>query len=546
MNGDPVADLIRESTAKTIAHVIQGSLLDGLVARLDEHADVEDLRVGRFVVIEGVRNRFFSSVHNVTLEASNASVLKSPPPESEILRGSLSGTQTYVTVELKPKLMLDRTADEIHPVKTVPAHFSRVAEATDEDVAVVFGAPGDENLRIGSPLEMDAAVCIDLLRLVERSNGVFGKTGTGKSFLVRMLLAGLIKSRAAVNLVFDMHNEYGWASYDEMTRATAPSLKQAFDSEILIFTLDPVSSARRKVTPDYEVQIAYRDIDVDDLSLLRDELRLTEAGLTHAEALQQLLGRDWLAEFLEMDGEHLDELAAGPQRLHSGALQTLQRNLRRLRKLPFLREAGTDDSVDRMVKALLAGKHVVLEFGGQTSLLAYMLVANVLTRRIHDRWRTEKEAAAADGRHDHPPQLVITIEEAHRFLSTEASGASIFGRIAREMRKYHVGLLVVDQRPSGIDEEVRSQLGTRIIASLDDERDQQAALAGLPDGGAMRVLVNNLEPKRQVLLTGYALPMPIVVDVDDYYEFFAAMRRSTSLVGADPWAGRNGGSEPVA
>jgi hypothetical protein len=541
-----VEELIKQSTAKTIAHVIQGSLLDGLVARLDEHADVEDLRVGRFVVIEGVRNLFFSSVHNVKLEAANPGVLRSPPPNNDLVRTSLAGTQTYVTVELKPKLMLERSSDDVHPVKTVPAHFSRVAEATDDDVAVVFGAPGGANLRVGSPLEMEAAVCIDMERFVERSNGVFGKTGTGKSFLVRMLLAGLIRSRTAVNLVFDMHNEYGWSSYDEVTKTTAPSLKQAFDSEVLIFSLDPVSSARRKVTPDYEVQIAYRDVDVADLTLLRDELRLTDAGLTHAESLEQALGRDWLAEFLDMPGDAIDELANGAQRLHAGALQTLQRNLRRLRKLPFLKESGTDDSVERIVKGLLAGKHVVLEFGGQTSLLAYMLVANVLTRRIHERWRTEKEAAAADGRHDHPPQLTITIEEAHRFLSTEASSASIFGQIAREMRKYHVGLLVVDQRPSGIDEEVRSQLGTRIIASLDDERDQNAALAGLPDGPAMRVLINNLEPKEQVLLAGYAMPMPIVVDVDDYYEFFGDLRRTESVAGADPWAGRNGGSKPLA
>ena len=534
---------------RTIAHVIQGSLLDGLVARLADDADVEDLRVGRFVVVEGARNRFFSSVHDVKLEAANPAVLKAPPPELDLARTSLAGTQTYVTMDLKPKLMLERADGEVHPVKTIPGHFARVAEATDEDVALVFGEPGDTMMRLGSPLEMEAAVCLDLDRFVERSNGVFGKTGTGKSFLVRMVLAGLVRSRAAVNLVFDMHNEYGWESYDEDTRRSAPSLKQAFDSEVLIFTLDPASSARRKVTPDYEVHIAYEDVEVDDLALIRDELRLTDAGLTHAEALQHHLGRSWLLEFLNLPaGSEMEEFARN-HNLHSGALQSLQRNLRRLRKLPFLKETGTDDSVERIVKGLLAGRHVVIEFGRQTgSMLAYMLVANVLTRRIHERWCIEKEAASADGRRDHPPQLVITIEEAHKFLSSEISGHSIFGTIAREMRKYNVGLLVVDQRPSGIDEEVRSQLGTRIIASLDDDRDQQAALAGMPDAAAMRVLLNNLEPKKQVLLTGYALPMPIVIDVDDYYAFFQDVRRQAAgvLARADPWAGRGGGSEPDA
>ena len=533
---------------RTIAHVIQGSLLEGLVARLADDADVEDLRVGRFVVVEGVRNRFFSSVHDVKLEAANLSVLKAPPPELDLARTSLAGTQTYVTVELKPKLMLERGDGEVHPVKTIPGHFARVAEATDDDVALVFGQPGETMMRLGSPLEMEAAVCLDLERFVERSNGVFGKTGTGKSFLVRMVLAGLVRSRAAVNLVFDMHNEYGWESYDEETRRSAPSLKQAFDSDVLIFTLDPGSSARRKVTPDYEVHIAFRDVEADDLALLARELNIKDAQIGSMHRLSEIFGATWILEFLAIaPGEDMNMFAT-EHGLHAGSLQALQRNLGRLRKLPFLKETGTDDSVERIVKGLLNGKHVVLEFGGQTSLLAYMLVANILTRRIHGRWRTEKEGASADGRHDYPPQLAITIEEAHKFLSPEAAGQSIFGEIAREMRKYNVGLLVVDQRPSGIDDEIRSQLGTRIVASLDDERDQQAALAGLPDAGAMRVLLSNLEPKKQVLLTGYAMPMPIVVDVDDYYGFFKGIRRAAAgaLAGADPWTGRGGGSSPDA
>ena len=58
-----------------------------------------------------------------------------------------------------------------------------------------------------------------------------------------------------------------------------------------------------------------------------------------------------------------------------------------------------------------------------------------------------------------PPQLLITIEEAHKFLDPKIAGQTIFGTIAREMRKYNVTLLVVDQRPSGIDEEVMCQIG---------------------------------------------------------------------------------------
>lgn len=65
---------------------------------------------------------------------------------------------------------------------------------------------------------------------------------------------------------------------------------------------------------------------------------------------------------------------------------------------------------------------------------------------------------------------MITIEEAHKFLNPQVAEQTIFGRIAREMRKYNVTLLVIDQRPSGIDDEVMSQLGTKVAYLLTTRR----------------------------------------------------------------------------
>jgi DNA helicase HerA-like ATPase len=53
-------------------------------------------------------------------------------------------------------------------------------------------------------------------------------------------------------------------------------------------------------------------------------------------------------------------------------------------------------------------------------------------------------------------------------LSPAAARHTSFGTIARELRKFNVTLLVVDQRPSGIDAEVLSQIGTRFSCQLND------------------------------------------------------------------------------
>ena len=115
-----------------------------------------------------------------------------------------------------------------------------------------------------------------------------------------------------------------------------------------------------------------------------------------------------------------------------------------------------------------------------TSTFVYLLIANIITRRIHTEYveKTEK-FLGSQKKEDEPKKLMITIEEAHKFLNPQAARQTIFGTIAREMRKYYVSLLVVDQRPSGIDQEIISQIGTKIVAQLNDEKDIQAVLTGV-------------------------------------------------------------------
>ena len=183
------------------------------------------------------------------------------------------------------------------------------------------------------------------------------------------------------------------------------------------------------------------------------------------------------------------------------------------------------DAVDTMMDYIDRGIHIVLEFGRQTSMLAYLLVANIISRRIHEAYvRKSERFYATQDPSDRPRQLVITIEEAHKFLNPATARQTIFGTIAREMRKYYVSLLVVDQRPSGIDEEVLSQLGTKITALLNDEKDIQAVLTGVSNSAGLRSVLASLDSKQQALVIGHAVPMPVVVKTRNYDEaFYKAM-----------------------
>jgi len=233
--------------ARRLGIVVSGSLSKGLSVKLDRSAVVEGMAVGRYVVVRGrTGRRFFSIITDVALDATNPVIEKTPPDTSDdFLAQVYQGTSTFGRLEVSPMLVLDRDSEEPKPVKTVPAHFAPVYEATEEDVDRVFGAEDERHFYVGTPLDMEnVRVHLNLERLVERSSGVFGKSGTGKTFLTRTLLAGIIKQDVAVSLIFDMHNEYGWESQAE-GKHRVKGLRQLFPSGVSVMTLDRESSERR-------------------------------------------------------------------------------------------------------------------------------------------------------------------------------------------------------------------------------------------------------------------------------------------------------------
>ena len=449
--------------------VVGGSLADGLDVRLDARTSLEDIKVGTFVSIQGKDHRFFAVVTDISLGATDPSLAGTPPDVSDpYIATVVSGTAAYGKIKVEPMLTL--SVDGHQPAKTVPGHFSEVLAATEEDIELVFGREDERHFSIGNPLDMETKLCLDIEEFIKRSNGVFGKSGTGKTFLTRLLLAGILQNGTASNLVFDMQSEYGWKGYSE-TGTEVKGLKQLFSSRVAVFSLDEESSKRRGLSPDYVVRIGYQEIEPEDIQILRETLDLSDVAADAAYSLQNKYGaRTWLKRFLEVGGEELGELAR-ELNVNDRALSTLQNRLTRLGRFDFMDPESAHDSVNQILRYLDRGMHVVLEFGRYgTHLDAYILVANLLTRRLYRRYVELKERAMGD-RSQEPRPLVITIEEAHKFLTPAVAGQTIFGAIAREMRKYNVTLLVVDQRPSGIDEEVMSQLGTKISCLLDNERD---------------------------------------------------------------------------
>jgi len=510
---------MNEESSQRLGVVVSGSLNKGVEVKLDSLASVEDMAVGRYVAIEGEKRRFFGMVSDVSLGVIDQKLTLTPPDVADsFIAEVLTGTSTYGTLHVLPMLTIGGDDASLiegpQPVKTVPSHFSGVTLASDRDIELVFGKEDKERFWIGNPLDMETRLCFEAEKLVERSSGVFGKSGTGKTFFTRLLLIGILQKGKAVNLIFDMQSEYGWEGSSERG-LKVKALKQLFPEKVAVFTLDEESSRRRGVKTDFTVRIGYDDVKPEDISLLRQTLNLTDLAVEAVYQLYGRYGRNWLQRTLDLkDSEETKELLEGLS-IHESTFQNLQRGLATITRLPFLVPHVEDSAVDGILGHLGRGMNVVLEFGRYKDITAYILVANLLTRRIYARYRERMEKAMAEDA-PRPTPLVITIEEAHRFLNPGVASQTIFGTIAREMRKYNVTLLVIDQRPSGIDEEVMSQIGTKITFLLDNERDIDSVLAGVSGKSALKSVLSRLESKQQALIFGHAVPMPVAFQPREY------------------------------
>ncbi len=518
---------------RLLGQVVGGSLSRGLDVRLDaSDGQTEDVAVGSFVTIQGRRQRYFAVVTDLELRAVDDSVRHFPPAFSQggptddgFAAEVIAGTVAYGQLSVMPGMAISMSGlpgAVAEQAKTIPEHFAPVYAASQTDIDAVFRAR-EGDFALGSPQGMESSlVRLDLSALANRSVGVFGASGTGKTFLARMLLAGLVKQSLAVSLVFDMESEYGWQGQDNDRSRQVKGLKQLFPAKVVTFTLDEESSRRRGATPDGVVKIGYDEVEPADIEVLRDSLNLSEVAAATAWNVARHYREHWLREFMGLGAADVGELAQEIG-VNLSALQTLHRRLLSWERFGFLAEQGQGNATaGGIIEQLERGNHVVLEFGQYgRNTAAYVLVSNLLTRRIHETWVRRKELADG-GQGQEPRPLVIFIEEAHKFLTPGIASQTIFGTIARELRKYNVTLMIVDQRPSGIDSEVMSQLGTRLSCALNDDRDMNAVLMGARDVGQLRNVLARLDSKQQALVFGHAVPMPVVVRPRDYDEAFYA------------------------
>jgi len=481
-----------------IGEIVAASVLDGLVAKLQLN-NPEELRIAYPVIVEGSRYDFYCLVEDVLneesdiadqLAGSTISDVIVPRPETHEGYG---GPIFYSKAKLRMIQLIERESGRLSEPQTIPPYFSEVRHATREDVERIY-EPTAKSAPIGTITGVEPFhVHIDFDKLVEKPFAIFGRTGTGKSILNKLVCTAILAKEAGSVLVFDMHGEYGVFSQTDGTEG----LKYFFPGKVEIFSLDPKNREAKPFVLDAhqinpsDLIIAFQDLTPPMIDLIYqiDRRRPKEVDLVTA-----------IREKVPLESE-----VEGGQ-IHLMVLQALQRRMGRFERLPFIQEGGKD-AFSQMLALIKADRSIVLDFGDfGTDPMVYLFVANVLARRLFDLY-TERGSDF--------PRLVLFLEEAHKFLDPAIAEHSIFSRLARETRKFNLILALIDQRPARIDDEVRSQLANRLVMSLKEPSDVESALAGVPDKGMWINIVAKL-PLRTVAVLGDAIRIPTVIDVLEY------------------------------
>jgi len=380
--------------------------------------------------------------------------------------------------------------------KSPPLPGAEVSEADEEGLREVLGAEDEARwAKIGTLLGSDAPVYVDVDQLVLRHLAVLAVTGGGKSNAVGVILEEMVK-RGGTAIVMDPHGEYGSMGH-EITPVINP----------LMLSVDEIAGL---LGVDMETSSIQYYLLSEARRQLENELR--RGNLREGDEFDRAVisGMDFF-QALSAEVESLTE--AEQQGLMRGISRKQDSFAGLLIRIDNLRNTMGElfnPSAKPLVERIEQGNLNAVNLSGLDQDAAEVVVSHLLRHILRER----KNAAA--GRESCLPKPVfVVLEEAHLFCPDRQSTRTkaIASRIAREGRKFGLGLCLVSQRPKRLDPDVLSQMNNMIVLRIVEPADQRhIAEASENLSGDLLQYLPSLNPGEAVC-TGPAFRVPLLVKI---------------------------------
>ncbi|NLV13222.1 ATP-binding protein [Haloarcula argentinensis] len=393
----------------------------------------------------------------------------------------------------------EQLSDFTNP-RIVPEPGTEISLASDSDLEeyLTEAEPNEGSAFIGDlihrpPESTKIHLPIDAFASTHLS--VLASTGSGKSYTASVLVEEMMQpdSRAAV-LILDPHGEYG-------------SLEEMEDSELSDKFQDDGYSPEVQIKRPDDIQIRISELSLGDLfSIIDDPSDPQEQVL--AEAWNQLQSEedDYISinniqDKVEEVGDEKD-LESSARALDWRIDKALDRDL-------------FDHSNHLSLPELLEpGQCTVLQLDTM-DLRDQQMMVSVLFRKIN-----QERVAHEKGRESELEFPVFgLLEEGHRFAPADGDARSlpVLSTILSEGRKFGVGIGIISQRPSKIDDDVLSQCKTQIIMQIQNPLDQDAVKKGVEDVGEdLLSELPGLTPG-QAIIAGDSVNTPFLTRIRERY-----------------------------
>ncbi len=456
-------------------------------------------QVGEYILVEYPRTNCYETMDcSYVLGIVEASLIGNPMMNNlsvkpdHVEKALQFGAERHIYMVGKARLLswVEPLAEKkvLYAPKYPPMPGAKVYRADDHTLQEVFSCKENKCIPIGRLVNHpNVKVNIDVNAIMSRHLAILAVTGAGKSNTVGVLLDRIAENLGGTALVIDMHNEYGNIAGDK-TKILAPRLNPASLSVWEYYSLLGLDENASK-------QRMY-------FAKAYDETTKDKEYLKHPEEFIPKL-REALEKFT------MNKSYASDKRSIIDVINKLDELMRRYGGTVLSPEAPIN--IETYVEP---GKINVLQLGSVDEDVADAVTYHYLNSLLAKR----KEYVTSNGRSGYPVPILIVIEEAHILIPRDRRTLtkSVAARIAREGRKFGVGLTLVSQRPKNIDEDALSQTNNKIILKLvspEDLRYVQRASETLSN--ELLELLPALNVGEAVLL-GMMIPIPAIVKIDKH------------------------------